>query len=77
MRNPERLDKFYAELCEIHKKHFPDWRFGQLVVNVASECGRDFFFPESRKHSASSASASRLLPTLKRILPARPSGGPP
>ena len=46
MRNPERLDRFYAELCEIHKKHFSDWRFGQLVVNVASECGRDFFFPE-------------------------------
>lgn len=46
MRNPERLDKFYSELCEIHKKHFPDWRFGQLLVNVASECSRDFFFPE-------------------------------
>jgi len=46
MRNPERLDEFYAELCEIHKKHFPDWRFGQLLVNVASECNRDFFFPE-------------------------------
>lgn len=46
-RNPERLDKFYKELCELHKAHFPDWRFGQLLVNLAREnYGRDFFFPE-------------------------------
>lgn len=47
MRKPERLDKFYKELCEIHKKHFPDWRFGQLIANLARENpNRDFFFPE-------------------------------
>ena len=47
MRDANRLDKFYKELCEIHKKHFQDLRFGQLLVNVASEyAGRDFFFPE-------------------------------
>lgn len=50
MRDPNRLDKFYKELCEIHKKHFPDWRFGQLIINVLADwqakTGRDFFFPE-------------------------------
>lgn len=50
MRNHNRLDDFYAELCRIHKKHFPDWRFGQLMYNflnwVASEKDRDPFFSE-------------------------------
>lgn len=50
MRDINRLDKFYDELKEIHKKNFPDWRFGQLVVNVLTdwevETGRDFFFLE-------------------------------
>ncbi len=30
MRDINRLDKFYDELKEIHKKHFPDWRVGNL-----------------------------------------------
>jgi len=34
MRNPERLDTFYDELKEIHKKYFPDWRFGQFIENI-------------------------------------------
>ena len=50
MRNPNRLDSFYAELCEIHKTHFPDWRFGQMVSNVldwyTAKHKRDIFFPE-------------------------------
>lgn len=50
MRDINRLDKFYNELCEIHKKHFPDWRFGQLLVNVLADwqakTKRDIFFPE-------------------------------
>ena len=50
VRDPERLDKFYNELCEIHKKHFPMWRFGQLIINVLADwqakTGRDIFFPE-------------------------------
>lgn len=33
MRNPDRLDSFYDELKKIHKDHFPDWRFGQLMYN--------------------------------------------
>ena len=50
MRDINRLDKFYDELKEIHKKHFPDWRFGQLLVNVLADwqakTKRDIFFPE-------------------------------
>jgi hypothetical protein len=50
MRDTNRLDKFYDELKEIHKKNFPDWRFGQLIVNVLADwqakTKRDIFFPE-------------------------------
>lgn len=50
MRDINRLDKFYDELKEIHKKHFPDWRFGQFLVNVLADwqakTKRDIFFLE-------------------------------
>ena len=50
MRTIERLDKFYEELKEMHKKCFQDWRFGQLCSNffgwLISEKGVDLFFPE-------------------------------
>ena len=50
MRNPDRLDDFYVELCRIHKEHFPDWRYGQLCSNflgwLMGEKKRDCFFPE-------------------------------
>jgi predicted Rdx family selenoprotein len=50
MRDISRLDKFYDELKEIHKKNFPDWRFGQMIVNVLADwqakTKRDIFFPE-------------------------------
>ena len=50
MRNPERLDSFYAELKEIHKHSFPDMRFGQFMMNVLGWINltkeRDPFFPE-------------------------------
>ena len=53
MRNVDRLDKFYDELKGIHKKSFPDWRFGQLCSNffgwLVSEKGIDLFFPEEDK----------------------------
>ena len=51
MRNPERLDKFYEELCEIHKKSFPNMREGQFLLNalgyINSVLNRDPFFPET------------------------------
>lgn len=53
MRDPNRLDDFYSEICRIHKEKFPDWRFGQLCSNffgwLASEKGKDLFFPEESK----------------------------
>ena len=53
MRDPNRLDNFYTELCQIHKEYFPDWRFGQLCSNffgwLMQEKGVDLFFPEENK----------------------------
>ena len=50
MRDPNRLDSFYEEFKRIHKKHFSDWRFGQLISNffswIYSEKKKDCFFPE-------------------------------
>lgn len=50
MRNPERLDKFYDEVKEIHKTVCPDQRFGQFMCNFLGWVGgvkkRDPFFPE-------------------------------
>ena len=37
MRDINRLDSFYNELKDIHKK-FPDWRFGQLIINFQRWC---------------------------------------
>lgn len=45
MRDPKRIDKFCNELATIWKE-VPDWRFGQLMVNVLSTCNRDPFFYE-------------------------------
>ena len=50
MRNPDRLDNFYDEFKAIHKKYFPDMRFGQLCSNffgwLYSTYKKDLFFPE-------------------------------
>ena len=53
MRDPNRLDNFYEEFKNIHRKHFPDWRFGQLISNffgwIVSTKERDIFFPEEKE----------------------------
>ena len=50
MRNPDRLNNFYDDFRRIHKKYFPDFRFGQLISNffgwLYSEKHMDCFFPE-------------------------------
>ena len=33
MRDPNRLDNFYDEMKKLHMETFPDWRWGQLVMN--------------------------------------------
>ena len=45
MRDPKRIDKFCNQLADIWKK-VPDWRFGQLMVNVLNSMPKDPFFPE-------------------------------
>ena len=53
MRDPNRLDNFYAELCKIHKEYFPDWRFGQFCSNfftwLMTVKKKDLFFPEEEQ----------------------------
>lgn len=34
MRDPKRIDEFLERLGTIWKEECPDWRFGQLIVNV-------------------------------------------
>lgn len=46
MRKIERIDNFCKELAEIWKENAPDWRFGQLMVNVLNSMKKDPFFPE-------------------------------
>lgn len=43
MRDPKRIRKFCNELADIWETNCPDWRFGQLLVNVIA---RDPWFLE-------------------------------
>ena len=53
MRNPDRLDSVYAEICRLHKEYLPNWRIGQLWVNfygwLMNDKGLDMFFPEENR----------------------------
>lgn len=46
MRDPNRLNSFYDELKELHKKYFPDWRFGQFMYNFMAWYGDPFYLEE-------------------------------
>lgn len=46
MRDPNRLYEFYAELQRIHIQYFPDWRFGQFMINFFGAADCDPFFWE-------------------------------
>lgn len=50
MRDPNRLYEFYAELQRIHIEHFPDWRFGQFMINFLGAADRDPFFWEEDEY---------------------------
>lgn len=45
MRSKDRIDPFLKRLGDVWRCA-PDWRFGQLVVNVLGSMPRDPFFPE-------------------------------
>ena len=49
MRDPKRIYKFCNELAEIWQSQCPDWRFGQLMVNVLGTASRDPFFMEEEE----------------------------
>ena len=53
MRDINRLDKFYSQLCDIHKKSFPDMREGQYMLNllgwISSTKKIDPFFIETQE----------------------------
>lgn len=40
MRDPKRIYQFYADLSEVWS-NVPDWRFGQLVMNLLGDYIRD------------------------------------
>lgn len=46
MRDINRIDPFLKELGNLWKENCPDWRFGQLIVNVL---GEDPFYIEDDK----------------------------
>lgn len=45
-RDPKRIKPFLNELGNLWEKECPDWRFGQLMMNVFGTMGEDPFFPE-------------------------------
>ncbi len=47
MRDPNRIDEFCERLAKTWKKNEPDWRFGQLFMNLPWQ--RDPFFIEDDK----------------------------
>ena len=53
MRDPNRLDQFYDELKDLHKEHFPDFRFLQLMMDyigwIISVKGTDPFYKEDNQ----------------------------
>ena len=55
MRDPERIDRILGLLRKEWKK-FPDWRLGQLLVNIADADGWTnsdlFYYDDDRLESA-------------------------
>lgn len=47
MRNPERIDEFLQKLGTLWKDKYPDWRFGQLIMNFLYEAGDVFYYEEN------------------------------
>ena len=51
MRNIDRITIFLDRLGDLWKQYFPDWRFGQLIVNfiawsMQNNLGDPFFWEE-------------------------------
>lgn len=48
MRDKERIRKFLDEL-EVEWSKVPDWRFGQLIINVFGTSKKDPWFYEEKE----------------------------
>ena len=48
MRDINRIKPFLEEIEKLWEK-VPDWRFGQLIVNVLGTCKKDPFFYEEEE----------------------------
>ena len=48
MRDPKRIQAFCNRLARCWET-VPDWRFGQLIVNVFGALDKDPWFPEDDK----------------------------
>ena len=51
MRDPQRLDKIYDKILQIHKKYYPDLRFFQFVscfcaLSTEINNGKDIYYLE-------------------------------
>lgn len=49
MRKKERIKHFMEEMAKIWESNCPDWRFGQLMVNVLNSFEIDPFFIEEEE----------------------------
>lgn len=48
MRDIKRIKPFLEEIEKLWEK-VPDWRFGQLIINVLGTCKKDPFFYEEEE----------------------------
>ena len=46
MRDPKRIQEFCNRLAEIWSEQCPDWRFGQLFINMCRTLEIDPFYVE-------------------------------
>lgn len=46
MRDPDRLDKIYKIIKDDHKRCFPDWRIGQVIMNFIAAYGDPFYMED-------------------------------
>lgn len=52
-RDPERIDRILSKLRRVWRRH-PDWRLGQLIVNVMGAAESPaIFYPEDDRVEAS------------------------
>ena len=46
MRDPNRIEPLMKRSTELWKTECPDWRFGQLISNLASFLGDSFYIED-------------------------------